>query len=300
MYILDSPSTPEVAIDLGTANTRVTSTRSGLVESESSVAGNLPLRHGVVVDIHGASQLLAPLIGKASGRRRANPRALVCIPTDANADEREALIAATMEAGARAVAIVPEPLAVAIGAGVDIGSCYANMLVDIGDGVTDIAVFRDGDVIRTSSLRVACSDLRLLVGDWLTWHRRVTMPQAKLDAIVRTACRPDIADSFEFRIAGVTGRPVTAADVRTLIDTTLDDIASFVTSFFVRLPDSEATEIIENGIVVTGGGASLPRCVARLTHHLRLAPEIPADPMHAVIAGARTLLTGPKAGELWG
>lgn len=150
---------PDVAIDLGTANTRLFATGRGLLAETPSIVGGMfhPLRGGVIVDIGGAAELLEPLIGRVR-RLAARPRALACVPSDATSDETKALRHATRAAGARDVAIVAEPLAAAIGAGLDVASPYAHMLVDLGDGVTDLAVIREGQMIRTAALRVSCSD----------------------------------------------------------------------------------------------------------------------------------------------
>jgi rod shape-determining protein MreB len=307
VYILDSFSAPEIAIDLGTANTRIGTARSALVESVTQIADaapggvvRFPLRHGFVVDIQAASELLTPLIRQVAGRKKFPPRALVCIPNQATDDEREALITATMEAGAKAVAIVPEVLAAAVGGGVDLASASASMLVDVGHGVTDVAVFRAGQIVRSASLRVACSDLHILVGDWLKWHRGIAARAQQLERIVRTACAHGVDDAFEFTFVDEAQcAPVTAGEVRALLDTTLDDIAGFVADFFVRLPDADAAEVIESGVVVTGGGAALPRCIDRLAQSLRMVPRTPDDPLHAVINGARSMLETARATDLW-
>src|SRR5215813_12100689 len=134
---------PDLAIDLGTANTRL-----------------YARGHGLIADIEAASSLLKFFLSRAQRLGILRPRALACAPTDACEEERAALIEATRRAGASAVVVVPEPMAAAIGADLDVSSPYAQMVVDIGDGVTDIAVIRSGALVMTSAVRTACSDLR--------------------------------------------------------------------------------------------------------------------------------------------
>ena len=181
---------PDLALDLGTANTRLYAVGHGLIADEPSMihvqpetgaveavgaraawlachdpyANSVsPLHAGVVVDVEAATSLLKPFLQRAQRLGFFKPRALACAPTDACKEEREALIEATRRAGASAVVVVPEPLAAAIGAGLDIASPYAQMLVDIGDGVTDIAVWRGTD---TNWYILQSSDEQTTIVSW--------------------------------------------------------------------------------------------------------------------------------------
>src|ERR1051325_1132234 len=150
----------DVAIDLGTANTRLYAAGRGIIADEPSIvriydtveaeanavagaaettgqeAAISPLHAGVVTDIEAATSLLKPLLQRTRRFGLIRPRVLACVPTDACDEERAAVIEAVRRAGAAAVVLAPEPLAAAIGAGLDVGSLYAHLLVDIGDGVT--------------------------------------------------------------------------------------------------------------------------------------------------------------------
>ncbi|MGH9802310.1 MAG: rod shape-determining protein, partial [Blastocatellia bacterium] len=188
---------PDLAIDLGTANTRLYALGHGLIANEPSLirfqqyTGEVeavgaqaawlssndpysptvsPLHAGVVADIEAASSLLKPFLKRAQRFGLFKPRVLACAPTDACEEERAALIEAAQRAGASEVYIAPEPLAAAIGAGMDVASHYAQMIVDIGDGVTDIAVVRSGSLILTSAVRTACSDLRNAVAQMVSFR----------------------------------------------------------------------------------------------------------------------------------
>lgn len=266
-------SAPDVAIDLGTANTRVFASGRGVVGETPSVVGRRfhPLRRGVVVDIGGAAELLEPMLG-STRRLGFRPRALACVPGDATADETQALRQATRAAGARDVAIISEPLAAAIGAGLDIASPYAQMLVDLGDGVTDIAVIRCSEVVQSESLRLGCCDLRSVVMD-----EGVDEEQAERlmrERFERDRLTPDML---------VVARR----------------IALFVDDFVRDLPDSLAVEVVESGICATGGGAHLTGLIELIRDQSGMSVNIADDPLHAVIRGASRILTGPGAHMLW-
>src|SRR5262245_64323369 len=199
---------PDLAIDLGTANTRLYARGHGLIADEPTLikiqpetgaveavgarAARLskldrfayavsPLHAGVVADVEAASSLLKFFLSRAQRLGILRPRALACAPTDACEEERAALIEATKRAGAAAVVVVPEPLAAAIGAGLDISSPYAQMLVDIGDGVTDIAIIRSSTLIQTSAVRTACSDLQRAISQMVAFQYGVLLypPEAE-------------------------------------------------------------------------------------------------------------------------
>jgi rod shape-determining protein MreB len=266
-------SAPDVAIDLGTAITRVFAVGRGVVGETPSIVGRTyhPLRRGVIVDIGGAAELLEPLLG-STRRLGSRPRALTCVPSDATADEQFALRQATRAAGAREVAIVQEPLAAAIGAGLDVSSPYAQMLVDIGDGVTDVAVIRSGEILESESLRLGCSDLRDKVID-------DGIDAIQADAWMRELCRFDRLSPGMLAIA--------------------EQIASFVDDFVRDLPDSVAAEVVESGICATGGGANLAALVRLMRDKSGMTISVAADPLNAVIRGASRIITGRGARTLW-
>ena len=124
-----------------------------------------PLAGGVIVDIDAAGRLLAATLRRARGLAVRKPGVLACIPSDASAQETDALRVALDRAGAGRATIVPEPLAAAIGAGLDVTLPYAQLVVDVGDGVTDAAVIRDGSVDLTRTARIGCAHLRDIIAN---------------------------------------------------------------------------------------------------------------------------------------
>jgi rod shape-determining protein MreB and related proteins len=325
---------PDLAIDLGTANTRLyvrghgliadeptlikIQPETGVVEAVGARAARLskldqfaysisPLHAGAVADIEAASSLLKFFLSRAQKLGILKPRALACAPTDACDEEREALIEATRRAGASAVVVVPEPMAAAIGAGLDVSSPYAQMLVDIGDGVTDIAVIRSGALITTSAVRTACSDLRHCVSQMIAFRYGVLLFPDEAERVIRTVgASRDYERERLFLTEGtdlLTGEPmslcVSSHDVMEAIEQPLEIIIEAIHKVVRDLPLQTSCEVIENGICLTGGGAQLQGMSERLMNATSLTVRMADDPMRAVINGACQMLKVGIATGIW-
>lgn len=156
---------PRIAVDLGTARTRVAWGNRMAVELPSMAEDRPALRCGVVVDKLAAVAVLRTLMGNFARQCFSRPKAIACVPTDADDRERDAVIDCVKEAGAQSVYLIPEPFAAAVGAGADLSSPYAHMIMDIGEGVTDCAVIREGRIVASRAVRIGCGDLRDAVAD---------------------------------------------------------------------------------------------------------------------------------------
>ncbi|MGE0881924.1 MAG: rod shape-determining protein [Blastocatellales bacterium] len=325
---------PDLAIDLGTANTRLYALGHGLIADEPSLirfqpyTGEVeavgaeaawlanvdpysptvsPLHAGVVADIEAASSLLKPFLKRAQRFGLFKPRVLACAPTDACEEERAALIEAAQRAGASEVYIAPEPLAAAIGAGLDVASHYAQMIVDIGDGVTDIAVVRSGNLILTSAVRTACSDLRNAVAQMVSFRHGVLLFPQEAERLMQL-----IGASFDYEQEELvvttgtdllTGEPldlcVSSHDLNEAIEPILENIVEAIHNTVRKLPEETSCEVIENGICLTGGGAQLQGLPERLAAATSLDVRVADDPMMAVINGARQMLDVGIATDIW-
>jgi rod shape-determining protein MreB len=326
---------PDIAIDLGTANTRVYALGRGLIADEPSVirvrpgTGSVeavgaravrltpgghddgsavsPLRAGVIEDVGAAASLLTPLFRRARRLGIVRPRVLACAPTDACDDDREAIVEAACRAGAGSVRIVPEPLAAAIGAGLDVASPYAQLLVDMGDGVTDIAVICSGSVIASAAVRTACSDLHTAVRRAVVDSHGALLYPDEAERLTRTAgVARDGAPTKRLSAVGSdcrTGREidivVTSREISSAIDPMVATIVRAVRDTVSDLPTGTSCEVIESGISLTGGGARLPGLAARLAAETSLDVAPAADPLRAVIDGARQMLTIGGLTGLW-
>lgn len=301
MRILDRLRHPTVALDVGTAMTRGCSERSEIretpscvVEEDSTGAARGALRGGVVCDVAAAAEVIAPLL-RVLGPRWRRPAALVCAPTDATREERDLLVEAVVAAGASVSAVIPEPLAAAIGAGVDLSSEYAQFVVDIGEGVTDLAIICNREIRSSAARRSGCSDIRRSLVDWLRWHRSLVVGDAAADELIRAFCRNGARETrFEITGHAMTGGLLTSAisrdDIAALVDPALDSISEFVRDYFLQLPDRLAVEVIESGALLTGGGAVLDELVQRIESSTGLSVVRAPNPLRSVIFGAREIL----------
>jgi len=231
-----------VALDVGTATTRIASGMSHVIEQSSRLGSRQALSSGVVVDGDVAVEILKPLLARTRAFGVVRPCVLACAPTDARPEERQLLIDSIMQAGAAAVSVIPEPLAAAIGAGVDVSSPYARMVVDIGEGVTDCAVMQSGKVQATCAIRTGCERMRHEIVRAAKMLGSVSISDAEADRYLRT-CGLN-------RSAGHVGSTLVAVAVQPV----LEEIVSQVDLFLRDLPPGLGCEIIETGICLTGGG----------------------------------------------
>lgn len=310
---------PDQAIDFGTAFLRVAAGHGGaIIERRSALApavvgpGQRPpaarpaLRRGVISDVDTAVAVLSPVMRLLRGRL-APPRVLACIPSDASPQERATLADAARKAGAAEVALVPEPVASAVGAGLRADDAHSQLLVDIGDGVTDLAVLRGGQMIVNRSLRVACGDLRAAVAAHVRERYEVDFDLDQADDLMTAASRivrGGVAGQMRATgwMAG-TNRPakllLTHDEILRATEDVEDEILGFVASAVRELPDGIAVEVIESGMVVSGGGALCSRLVAGIETRTGLQVSTARDPLRATINGARAMLPVAAKTGLW-
>jgi len=332
-YLRKTVADPDIALDLGTANTRLYARGQGLIADEPSIVrmqtdtGRIeevgisaafslkdkqhsivsPLRAGVVADVKATTALLTPLLRRGRRMGILRPRVLVCAPTDACEEERAALIEATRSAGASAVAIAPEPLAAAIGGGMDVASEHAQMIVDIGDGVTDVAVIRLGSLLVTDAVRIACSDLNQAVSDLAAERYSLKLYQKEAERLVQKigATNPqNLTSSFivagdDVRTGSLRRVNIYGHEIAAALNPVLKEIVTAIQQAVRNLPPEIACEVIESGIRLTGGGACLPGITTLIANETNLAVKPVREPMHAVINGARQMLAIGAATNLW-
>lgn len=269
---------PDLAVDLGSATVRVANAWSRhTLQAPSSIGETHALRGGVVVEPDCAVEVLRPLFARIRRFGLARPRVVATVPTDADRDERLALEESVRRAGAAAVALAPEPLAAAVGAELDLSLPYAQLVVDIGHGVTDCVVLRSGAVLESSARRVGCGDLEeALVRDWAGRHGTV-LPAETARAMLRE------------RGLGLAGALAPAAEL----------ILGLVESFVREVPHDVGAELVESGIHLTGGGALLPGVAAALSRRTGLLVRRVPDPLSAVVQGGRRLIRSVAEQGTW-
>jgi len=296
----------DIGIDLGTASILVYIKGKGVVLKEPSVValdretnkvitfgeearlmigrtpGNIvavrPLRKGVISDYTVTEKMLKYFIDKAVGKRTLRkPRIAVCIPSGATEVERKAVEDATYQAGAREVCIIEEPVAAAIGAGIDISKACGNMIVDIGGGTADIAVISLGGTVVSTSIKTAGDDFG---------ERTAEEIKINIGAAYR---RPELV-TMEVRGRNlVTGLPktivVTSDETLEALKEPAMQIVDAVHNVLERTPPELAADIFDRGIVLTGGGALLSGLDALIEEKTGITTMIAEEPLTAVAIG---------------
>ena len=312
----------DMAIDLGTANTLVYVRGRGIVLNEPSVVainqdtggilavgleakkmigrtpGNIvairPLKDGVISDFDTTERMLRYFIQKVHKRRHfAKPRLVVCVPSGITGVEQRAVKDAGYAAGARKVYIIEEPMAAAIGAGLPIHEPTGNMVVDIGGGTTEIAVISLGGIVTVQSIRVGGDELDQAIITWIKREYSLLLGERTAEEIKMAigSAFPAVGEP-DAEIRGrdlVTGLPktilVTAEEIRKAIDEPVSRIVEAVKTTLDSCPPELSGDIMDRGIVLTGGGALLHGLDERLRHETGIAVHIAENPLNAVGMG---------------
>ena len=312
----------DIGIDLGTASILVYIRGKGVVLKEPSVVafdrdtnkikaigenarlmlgrtpGNIiavrPLRQGVISDYKVTERMMKYFIQKAMGRRTfRKPRVAVCVPSGVTEVEKKAVEDATYEAGAREVSIIEEPIAAAIGAGIDISRPCGNMIVDIGGGTSDIAVISLGGTVVSASIKVAGDDFDEAIVRWMRKkHNLLVGERTAEDLKIKIGPVYDVGEETFQDVRGrdlVTGLPktitVSSKETEEALREPVNQIVETIHSVLEKTPPELAADIADRGIVLTGGG-SLLRGLEELIHSRTGINTITAeDPMTAVAVG---------------
>ena len=292
---------PDLAIDLGTATTRVAGRRDS-ISLRPSFSQNIPaLNRGVIVNARATTELLRPMLQKRRRGRMGRLRVLACAPSDVSVLERQMVRSCILEAGASSVIVVPEPLAAAVGAGIDIGSKYAKFLVDFGDGVTDCAVIRDGQIVASLAERVGCSDLRQVVQSFAKQSIGIDLPPGEAERLLRRlGLRRAGLESCQGLVSGdLVQARLRVADLHAELRPVVDRMLAPVRALLRTLPASIGAEVIEDGIFLTGGGALLPGMREAVAEQSAIDTRVVPDPVGSVICGARRMLPLAASLDLW-
>jgi rod shape-determining protein MreB and related proteins len=322
---------PSLAVDLGTANTRIYSCEKGMIAEEPSIVNMLsmeahhrssdeainylnskfisfPLRGGVIAEADKAVSLLKPLFKRVHTLR--SPVSLACAPTDTTERERKLLSNAICSAGASHVAIVPEPWAAAVGAGISMDSPCSQLLIDIGDGVTDLVVIKNGRLVFTSAIRIACSDLHRAVRSSITGRYRFSPHYREIERL--TSEVEGLLDSdpvFHDKKISVEGIDVirrreasinvTRREIIRALEPVLNKVLRMIQSSVDNLSEEILSELQDSGIVLTGGGSCIKGIDRLIELKTGLKTTTAKDPTHAVINGAKEVLEFWKCEKSW-
>jgi len=316
---------PDLAIDLGTANTLVFDRKKGIVVNEPSIvalrkdSGDVeavgsearemlgrtpekitaikPMKNGVIADFEITSHMLTHFIHKANRHNRlVHPRIVIGVPSEITPVERRAVIEACCKA--REVHLVQQPVMAAVGAGLPIAEPVGNLIVDIGGGTTDVAVISLAGVVYSNSVRVAGNAMDEAIIEHLRSKHNLLIGERTAEEIkvqIGSAFQLENEMRMEVRgrdlIRGVPGAiTVTDAEIRQALGTCVGSIVSAVKVALENTPPELSADIIDRGIVLTGGGAMLQNLDTRIHKETGLPVMIADDPLLSVVMGAGKML----------
>jgi rod shape-determining protein MreB and related proteins len=316
----------QLAVDLGTANTVVFRRGEGVVLFEPSVVAidertdrivavgtdarrmigrtpahiraTRPLRHGVIADFEITEQMLRHFIRRvAGGRSRA--QVIVCVPSGITEVERNAVVEATLAAGARRAHLIDEPLAGAIGAGLPVSEPVGSLVVDIGGGTSEVAVTALGSLVVSQSIRVGGYELDEAIVRFVQENENLLIGQEQAEGLklaIGSALPPadvDAADDVAGRdlLTGLLRRTrVSARQVHRALERPLRLIVDAVVDLLERTPAELSADIGDRGLTLVGGGALLRRFDELLRHETGLPVTVDESPLTAVARGAGAAL----------
>lgn len=317
--------TQEIAIDLGTANTIIIYNGKIVVDEPSMVAldkrtdklravgetarqmhgkthENIrtlrPLRDGVIADFYAAEQMIRGMVKMVNTKSRwftPSLRMVVCIPSGSTEVEIRAVRDSAEHAGGRDVYMIYEPMAAAIGIGLDVEAPEGNMIVDIGGGTTEIAVISLGGIVSNKSIRIAGDDLTADIQEYMGRQHNVKVGErtAEMIKINVGSALTELPNPPEDYIVHGPNRmtalpmevPVSYQEISHCIEKSISKIEAAVLSALEQTPPELYADIVRNGIYLAGGGALLRGLDKRLTDKIGIPFHIAEDPLHAVAKG---------------
>ncbi len=317
----------DMGIDLGTATVLVYIKGKGVILKEPSVVaidrnldrvlavgeearqmigrtpGNIvairPMRDGVISDYDITEKMLKHFIKKACGKKRLSaPRVVICVPCEATEVERRAVEHAGRNAGAKKVYLIEEPLAAAIGAGLDITKASGNMVIDIGGGTTDVAVISLGGMVVRESIKVAGDKFDEAIIKYIRKKHKLMIGERTAENLkigIGCAYKQDEVATMDIRGRDlITGLPknltVSSEEIREALKETVNLIAECTHSVLEKTPPELAADIADKGIVMTGGGSLLKGLDKLIQEFTRVPVYLAEDPISCVAIGTGKVL----------
>jgi len=319
----------DMAVDLGTANTLVSVRGRGIVLIEPSVVavekdskrvlavgieakrmlgrtpGSIvairPLKDGVIADFEVTESMLRYFINKTRVKRfpwQPKPRVVVCVPSGVTEVEKRAVFEATMQAGARQAYLIEEPMAAAIGAGLPIQEPTGNMVVDIGGGTTEVAVISLGGIVVAQSIRIAGDEFdEAIIGHVKRAYNVLIGERTAEEIKFEIGSAWPLLEEVDVEVRGrdlLTGLPRTVSmeseEIREAIEEPLAAIIAAVKSTLEQTPPELASDLMEYGIVLTGGGALLRGLDDRLKHETGMPVHVSENALTNVVDGSAMAL----------
>ncbi|MFZ2889756.1 rod shape-determining protein [Sulfuricurvum sp.] len=315
----------DLSIDLGTANTLVISKGKGIIINEPSVVavktekygqqrvlavgreakemvgktpGNIkairPMRDGVIADFDMTEKMIRKFIEKAHGRTSLiSPRIIICIPYGLTQVERKAVRESAMSAGAREVYLIDEPMAAAIGAGIDIREPKGNIVVDIGGGTTEIGVISLGGLVLCRSIRVAGDKIDRAIMDYVKRKYNLLIGERIAEDIkINIGTAMPLAQELKMIINGrdqveglLTSIELSSEDAREAMRDPLKEILEAIRDVLENMPPDLAGDIVNNGVILTGGGALIRQLDKYISEIIKIPVYVADEPLLCVARG---------------
>lgn len=316
----------DIAIDLGTANTLVWMKGKGIVLNEPSIVAFdrntkrivaighearamvgkthrdirtiRPMKDGVIADFEIAEGMMRAFIRKISPAWQPARRVVVCVPSGITEVEKRAVRDSAEHAGAKEVYLIAEPMAAAIGIGLNVSEPVGNVIVDIGGGTTEIAVIALSGIVNDESIRIAGDEMtrsivqyfkknyNILIGD-----RTAEMIKCEVGSAVPLDPEIEIEVKGRDLVAGIPRMTqVSSVDIRAALNESVSAMIDAVRALLERTPPELAADIFDRGIMLTGGGAMLKGLDERLRRETNLPVHVAEDPLEAVVRGTGKVL----------
>lgn len=322
----------DMAIDLGTANTLVSVRGKGIVINEPSVVaiekqdqrvlavgadakemlgrtpGSIiamrPLKDGVIADFDVTEAMLRYFISRAQGKRmpwHPKPRVVVCVPSGVTSVEKRAVFEATITAGARQAFLIEEPMAAAIGAGLPVDSPTGSMVVDIGGGTTEVAVISMGGIVNATSIRIAGDAFDAAVVQYAKTHYNIAIGERTAEEIkITIGSAAPLVEEVDVEVRGrdlLSGLPRTvrieSEDVREALEEPIAKMIQAVKDTLDETPPDLASDLMEYGITLTGGGGMLRGLDERLRAEIGVPVHVSETALINVVEGCAMVLEVP-------
>ena len=311
-----------MAIDLGTANTLVFLRGKGIVLSEpsfvaidertgevhavgaeakrmlgrtpASITAMRPLKDGVIADFDVAEQMLRHFIRKVAQNKWARPRVVICVPGGVTGVERRAVAEATYSAGARWATLAEEPMAAAIGAGLPVAEATGSMIVDIGGGTSEVAVISLGGIVVSQSIRVGGDELDEAIISYVKKEYKLLIGSQTSEEIkLEIGSAYPLPQEEQAEIRGrdlVTGLPKTivlsSEEVRSALEEPTQAIVDAIKATLDKTPPELASDIMDRGIMLAGGGSLLQGLAERLRDETQMPVHVAESPLTCVAVGS--------------
>ena len=322
-------SNSDIAIDLGTANTLIWIRGEGIVLNEPSIiardtinnkifaVGNeanrmlgrthpgietiRPLQDGVIADDEMANEMIKHFIKKINISNFSRPRIIICIPSGVTKLEERAIKEAAESANSSEVYLIKEPMAAAIGIGIDVSSPKGHMIVDIGGGTTEIAVIALNGIVSLKTIRNAGDRQTELIRNWLHDYHHIEIGEKTSEDIKKTVGSAIKLHSEKFNITGknvTDGIPktiqISTDEITKALNSSVSAITEAIRQALDLTPPEHSIDIMRNGIILTGGGSLLKGLDIYIRNKTKLPVNVSEDPLLAIVKGTGMVLDNIK------